>query len=104
MQVLSKYPNVYKHFSDGAFVVHKTNRAFSVALDHAHEQVNALVKGQGGVVGLTENPAALRRWMVEEFGGSFTVSKERDHHEQKPRVQSTFLKDVVNTVLVWATW
>ena len=50
MQVLSKYPNVYKHFSDGAFVVHKTNRAFSVALDHAHEQVNALVKGQGGVV------------------------------------------------------
>ena len=38
--------------------------------------------------------------MVEEFGGSFTVSKERDHHEQKPRVQSTFLKDVVNTVLV----
>ena len=54
MQVLpSKQPDVYKHFSDGAFVVHKTNRAFSsIALDHAHEQVNALVKGQG----LTERP------------------------------------------------
>ena len=66
MQVLcSKHPDVYKHFSDGAFVVHKTNRAFSsIALDHAHEQVNALVKDQGGAVGLTENPAALRRWMV----------------------------------------
>ena len=36
--------------------------------------------------------------MVEEFEGSFTVSEERDHHEQKPGVQSTFLKDVVNTV------
>jgi len=69
--------------------------------------VNALVKGQGRAVGLTENPATLRRWMVagpelsrmvEEFEGSFTVSEERDHHEQKPGVQSTFLKDVVNTV------
>ena len=36
--------------------------------------------------------------MVEEFEGSFTVSEERDHLEQKPGVQSTFLKDVVNTV------
>ena len=108
MQVLSKHPDVYKHFSDGVFVVHKTNRAFSsIALDHAHEQLNALVKGQGGAVGLTENPAALRRWMVaspelsrmvEEFEGSFTVSEERAHHEQKPGVKSTFLKDVVNTV------
>ena len=115
MQVLSsKHPDVYKHFSDGAFVVHKTNRAFSsIALDHAHEQVNALVEGQGGAVGLTENPAALRRWMVagpglsqmvEEFEGSFTVSTEWDHHEQKPGVQSTFLKDVVNPVLLWGTW
>lgn len=99
---------MYKHFSNGAFVVHKTNRAFSsIALDHAHEQVNALVKGQGEAVGLTENPAALWRWtvagpelspMVEEFEGSFTVSEEWDHHEQKPGVQSTFLKDVVNSV------
>ena len=102
MQVLSsKHPDVYKHFSDGALVVHKTNRAFSsIVLDHAHEQVNASVKGQGGAVGLTENPAALRRWMVAgpELKVSFTVSEERDHHEQKPGVQSTFLKDVVNTV------
>ena len=109
MQVLSsKHPDVYKHFSDGAFVVHKTNITFSsIALDHAHEQVNALVKGQGGAVGLTESPSALRRWMaaspelsrmVEEFEGNFTVSEERDHHEQKPGVQSTFLEDVVNTV------
>ena len=33
--------------------------------------------------------------MVEEFEGSFAVSEERDHREQKPGVQSTFLKDVV---------
>ena len=36
MQVLSsKHPDVYKYFSNGAFVVHKTNRAFSsIAFDH----------------------------------------------------------------------
>ena len=35
-----------------------------MALDQAHEQVNALVKGEGGVVELTDNPSALRRWIV----------------------------------------
>ena len=44
LQVLSsRHPDVYKHISDGAFVVHKIKGAFSIALDHAHEQVNALV-------------------------------------------------------------
>ena len=38
----------------------KTTCAFSaMALDQAHEQINACVKGDGGVVGLTENPSAL---------------------------------------------
>ena len=36
----------------------------SIPLDHTHKQVNALVKGEGGAVGLTESPAAIRRWMV----------------------------------------
>lgn len=36
----------------------------ALAIDHAHEQNNASVKGDGGAVGLTENPSALRRWMV----------------------------------------
>ena len=60
-----KHPNVFQQFSSGSFVVHKTKRPFSaIALDHAHEQENASIKGDGGAVGLTENPAALRRWMV----------------------------------------
>ena len=50
----SKHPKVFQQFSEGAFVVHKSPRAFSsIALDHAHEQANALVKGDGGAVGLT---------------------------------------------------
>lgn len=49
----------------GNFTVKKSKHAFSaIAIDHAHEQNNASVKGDGGAVGLTENPSALRRWMV----------------------------------------
>ena len=35
-----------------------------MALDQFHEQSNKCIKGDGGVVGLTEDPAALRRWML----------------------------------------
>jgi hypothetical protein len=104
----SKHPDIYNHFCDGAFVVHKTTRVFSsIALDHAHEQVNAVVKGEGGAVDLTEHPAALRRWMVagsemsrmiQEFEGGTFSAEQRDNHEQKPGVQSAFSRDVVNTV------
>ena len=53
-----KHPDVYAEFCNGSFVVHKTKRLFSsIAQDHAHKQVNAIVKGEGGAVGLTENPA-----------------------------------------------
>ena len=47
------------------WVVQKTKRRFStILIDQAHEQHNALVKGEGGAIGLTENPTAFRRWMV----------------------------------------
>ena len=59
------YGDVFRHFSSGAYVARKTKRMFSaIALDQAHEQCNALVKGAGGVVDLTNNPGALRGWMI----------------------------------------
>ena len=43
----------------------KSQRPFScIALDQAHEQNNELIKGDGGMVGLTQNPSGLRRWML----------------------------------------
>ncbi len=30
----------------------------------SHEKLNAVVKGKGGVIGLTENPAALQCWLL----------------------------------------
>ena len=34
------------------------------AVDHAREKENASIKGEGGTVGLTENPRALRHRMM----------------------------------------
>ena len=84
----------------------KTTHVFSgVAIDQAHEQNNASVKGDGGAVGLTENPAALRRWKVSgpemaHLIGEFEVStmkrKKTDfrHHEQTKHAQMTFGRDI----------
>ena len=59
------HPNTYRGFNAGHFTVQKTKRIFSsIPIDQAHEQNNALVKGDGGAVGLTDNPSALRRWMI----------------------------------------
>jgi hypothetical protein len=102
-----KHPAVHKEFMLGNFTIRKTGRAFSnIALDQAHEQNNASVKGDGGAVGLTQNPSALRRWMVcgpemarliEEFQASIdrtgTVSDLR-HHEQTKSTQRTFYSQV----------
>lgn len=99
--------HIAREFNDGKFTVQKTNRVFSaIATDYVHEQNNALVKGEGGAVGLTDNSSALRRWMVagpevarviEEFhdqqyhcGGEVNIR----HHDQTSSVQDAFAKDV----------
>lgn len=59
------HPHIFNEFIKGNFTVKKTfNRFSALPIDQAHEQNNACVKGDGGAVGLTENPTALRRWMV----------------------------------------
>ena len=91
----------------GNFVVHSTKRDFLVlALDQAHEQANAVIKGDGEAIGLTENPSVLRRWMVSDPEVSHLVSiyeiesqtKEVSdhslHHEQIAQAQKTFLERV----------
>ena len=58
--------SIYEEFKEhGHWVDTKTTNQFSaMPIDQAHEQNNELVKGSGGAVGLTENPSALRKWMV----------------------------------------
>ena len=103
-----KHPGVFAQCRKGNFVVKKTTHVFSgIAIVQAHEQNNASVKGDGGAVGLTENPAALRRWMVSgpemaRLIGEFEVStKKRNityfrHHEQRKHAQMTFVRDITS--------
>ena len=57
---------IRREFEDhGNWVVSKTKNRFSaIPIDQAHEQNNALIKGSGGAIGLTENPSALRKWVI----------------------------------------
>ena len=105
-QLVRKHPSVHQAFGCGAFTVRKTKRLFSaMALDHAQEQCNALVKGDGVAVGLTNNPGALGRWItagqeiareLSDFDSFVLIPKalSSDHHEHSPEVQKTFKKDV----------
>ena len=62
---MSSLPASIKEEFKSKWVVSKTcNRFSSIPIDQIHEQENAKVKGKGGVIGLTENPTALRRWMI----------------------------------------
>ena len=61
-----KNPDVFQEFQSDKFVIFKSSRTFSVIdIDHqVHEQPNAVIKGEGGAIGVTEDPSALLRWMV----------------------------------------
>ena len=86
----------------------KAKQLFSaMPLDHSHEQNNEKVKGSGGAVGLTENPAALKRWMIagpeharilDELEEMNNLSEEPSFQSHKPghATQETFHKQVNN--------
>ena len=61
MSLLPKtHPDIYREFNAGHFTVQKTKPVFSaMAIDQAHEQINAHIKGDGGAVSLTDNPSVL---------------------------------------------
>ena len=108
------HPDVATEFGDGKFTVQKTCRVFSsIAIDQAHEQNNAIVKGDGGAVGLMQSPESLRRWcvagpemarMISEFELAMQSGRKTDkdtrHHDQTSTTQMTFAKNVKSMVEV----
>lgn len=71
------HPSLYKEFTEDNFVVHKLSNMFSsFAIYQTHEQMNEIIEGRGGAVGLFDGPKALQRWMVagpEEYTSLCTV-------------------------------
>src|SRR6218665_3895328 len=97
---------VFNHFNLGKFTVKKTSSKFSgISIDQAHEQLNAVVKGDGGVIGLTENDSALQRWilagpevarLLAEFRSSCSsVAVDDCHHEQQASIQKAFVREML---------
>jgi len=81
------HPTIAQEFNKGYFTVHKTERVFSsMAIDQAHEQNNAAVKSDGGVIGRMQNFEALRHWMIAgpelvRIITEFEMSIEKLHEE-----------------------
>ena len=58
-------PTIYAECQKGNFVTQKTRHKFSsLANDQVHERLNAIVKGDGGIVSMTKCESALNRWTV----------------------------------------
>ena len=63
---------------------------------------NTVIKAVGGAIGVTEDPSALRRWMVagpevSQLVAQYEIASEAkdtvvhtNHHEQTPKVQQVF--------------
>ena len=103
MSLKQLHPDIEAQFVAGNFTVSKSNKDFSsISIDQAHEQLNALIKGDGGAIGLTENESALTRWVIagpeimriiHEFEDSDTV-QDTKNHEQNAADQKRFKDDV----------
>ena len=100
-----KHPGVFQELQSGEFVVFKSSRTFSaIAIDKAHGQANACIKGEGGAIVVTEDPPALRRWMVagpevsrlatcyEIVSDAKDANEKIRHHEQTARAQLQFFE------------
>ena len=91
-QLHDTHRDVYDQFVQCHFTAHKSAQVLaSIDLDQNHEQLDQLIKGDGGAVGITDNPGALFRWMV--VGSEITrlvngveytqhVGRDSKHHEQ----------------------
>ena len=57
------HPNIWGRLVSGEFAVTKSNIPFTtIGADHAQEQDNKDIKGDGGLQGITNIPATLLRY------------------------------------------
>ena len=103
------HPKMDREFHKGNFIVRKRECKFSaMVIDQAHAQNNATFKGDGGAVGLTKNPPALKHWMlcgpemarlVTEFENSTASGHKRSqtkHHVHTKTYLTSFVTKVTS--------
>ena len=90
-------PTTHEQFLNGNFVTQKTSHKFSaLAHDQVHEQRNAMVKGDGGIVGITENEAALKRWMVAGPETAHLLNEYEDKHSTNKKDTGRHLEEILS--------
>ena len=90
------HPHMYAGFMEGHIIVKKTRHAFSIlAIDQTYYQHNAVVKDDGGAVGLTECPCCPEYVDVQRTINDFArrvdcalCTPDMSHYEQRPGMQN----------------
>src|SRR6218665_1717283 len=87
------------------------NQTENSLLFPVHEQLNAMIKGDGGATRITENEVTLSRWVIagpeimrilHEFeDGKNSSPDDLKHDEQKPACQKRFKEDVSRLIKVF---
>ena len=113
-----KHPIIAREFSNGKFCVQRSVNKFSaISLNQAHVQMNDKLKGDGGMIGLTENSNGLRRWMVsgpevtrvvQQFEGTadeeFHKSKSSENDMNHTRIFCGYTEIIVFTFSTFTDW
>ena len=98
--------SIKNEFQKGNFVVTRPSRRFSaIPVDQAQEQNNKVIKGCGGVIGLTESPHTMKKFMacaheisrvLRQFKDEYLFEGDDDlgHHTETPSDQKNFMNDV----------
>ena len=92
-------PTIYAEFQKGNFATQKTRHMFSSL---ANERLNEIVKGDGGIVSITESESSLNRWKVggpelarllNEYNEKYSADAKSQEtpHDQIPSVQKKIL-------------
>lgn len=92
-------PSTHREFCRGAFVTKRSTHRFStIAHDQVHEQLNAVIKGDGGFIGITESPETLNCWdfappeltrILSEVDSKPT-NGNGNHHDETASTQKRF--------------
>ena len=98
-------PVVWEAFSNGEFAVQKTKIPFvALGMDHAGEQVNKLLKINGGLIGVSKNVNARNRFMITApiISGISTeakkvcgIHKEKSEHHQLSNAYLNLQHDMI---------
>ena len=80
----------------------------NLAIDHTHDEHNAVVKDDGGAVGPTECSATLKRWMFRDQRWHVSLLTLKDesiaHCASARRAEDIHVRCDVNKICDWRIW